>query len=525
MRYPEKLYRHARQLRGLDLRDAFAHDAERAQALALTFDNWRIDVSRQHITVETLALLREYAQEIDLPNWVAALFAGEALNVTENRAAWHTALRQADGVSVSGEVQRVRDEMKALSEAIRKNHYLGATGKPIRAVVNIGIGGSSLGTQLACDALYREGDFDVRFVSNIDEENLRRVLIGLDAETTLFVIVSKTFTTEETLSNANAAREWLNDRRDVAAALLDRHFIAVTANIERARAFGIAPESILPFWDWVGGRFSLWSAVGIGIAIQSGWQTFQAMLNGAAVMDKHFLETPVAHNVPMTLALIDWWNTCFGGKNERIIVPYAHGLRLLPSYLQQLLMESNGKRVDWDGNLLGKESNERSTVSVWGGVGTDSQHAFFQWLHQGMHQANVELIVPVAYQGKARHSGLLAHAVAQAQALMCGRDGDDVADGLRSARVCPGNRVSTMLLLPDFDAWQFGALLALYEHRAFIEGVLYRVNSFDQFGVELGKMLVRPLRDALESNIELASNDIDTATQAQLAYIRHFWKR
>lgn len=532
----EKLRRHALDLRNFDLRGAFNHDPQRAEKLSLSFGDWRIDFSRQKINDETLVLLREYAEKTDLPRWVAALFSGETLNHTEKRAALHTALRQQEeGTSfarreILRDVRGAQQAMKTLSERLRCGALLGASGKPVKTVVNLGIGGSSLGPQLVCDALLRADDFDVRFASNLDAEDLERALLGLDRETTLFIVASKTFKTEETLTNARAALDWLQADGGNKQELLNRHFVAVTASDEAAKAFGIAPENILPLWDWVGGRYSLWSAVGITIAIQSGWQTFVDLLAGAAAMDKHFHETPIAHNAPIMLALIDWWNTCFAQIGERIVVPYAFGLRLLPAYLQQLLMESNGKQIDWDGNDLHKTAGARSAVSVWGGIGTDSQHAFFQWLHQGSHRANIEFIVPTRYRGQSQRVGLLAHALAQPQALMCGRDCDfeiDAAnatdeDIARAARVCPGNRASTMLLLPDLNAWHLGAFLALYEHRAFIEGVLYRVNPFDQFGVELGKALACPLHNALERNTTLA--DVDAATQAQLLYVQRFRK-
>ncbi len=531
----EKLQRHAHDMRDFDARDAFARDPQRAEKLALPFGDWRVDFSRQHISDETLVLLREYAQEADLSRWVRALFAGEKLNHTENRAALHTALRQLGDVpfaehEIMNNIRNAQKAMESLSQRLRDGELRGAGGQAIRAVVNLGIGGSSLGPQLVCDALWCDGDFDVRFASNLDAEDLARALVGLDRETTLFVVASKTFTTEETLINAHAALAWLKESGRDESILLRQHFIAVTANHEAAQTFGVAAEHVLPFWDWVGGRYSLWSTVGITISMQSGWSAFSELLAGAEEMDTHFRETPVARNVPITMALIDWWNTCFAQKKERVIVPYARGLRFLPAYLQQLLMESNGKAIDWDGKRLQKTTHMPSTTSVWGGIGTDSQHAFFQWLHQGTHRANIELIVPVRYQGRQQRTGLLAHALAQAQALMCGRDHDfeidatntSEADVIRAARVCPGNRANTMLLLPDLNAWHLGALLALYEHRTFIEGVLYRVNPFDQFGVELGKVLAQPLRTALENDVDLA--DVDSATQAQLAYVRQMQK-
>lgn len=520
MKTVETLQEHARTLRGsggFDLRRAFAADPARAQTLALTWENWRVDVSRQHVTTETLASLRAHAEALDVRHWIAALFAGEKLNVSEDRPALHTALRQRDDAplmivshgerrNVIADIRAAQAAMRDFVEALRDGRYLGADGKPIRAVVHIGIGGSVLGPRLTCEALSASDDFDVRFVANLDPEALHRALRGLDPATTLFVIVSKTFTTEETMANARAARAWLSMNESVALHW-EKHCIAVTANVGAARAFGVPDAQILPFWEWVGGRFSLWSAVGVTLAIQSGWSVFEQLLEGAAAMDRHFREAPLSENVPITLALVDWWNTRFLQRRERVIVPYAEALFLLPMYLQQLLMESNGKRVRWNGEVI----ETPTSTSVWGGIGTDGQHAFFQWLHQGTHAATVEFIVPI----RTGESGVAANALAQAQALMCGSEGKAPND----VRFCPGNVASTMLLLPKLDAWHLGALLALYEHRTFIEGVLYGINPFDQFGVELGKQLAKPLRAALEQGQPLPP-ETDAATLAQLDYVK-----
>ncbi|MCL2871516.1 MAG: glucose-6-phosphate isomerase [Betaproteobacteria bacterium] len=520
MKTVETLQEQARALRDFDLRRAFAADPARAQTLALSWEDWRVDVSRQHVTTETLASLRAHAEALDVRHWIAALFAGEKLNVSEDRPALHTALRQRDDAplmigyrderrNVIADIRAAQAAMRELAEALRDGRYRGADGQAIRAVVHIGIGGSLLGPRLTCEALSALGDFDVRFVANLDPEALHRALRGLDPATTLFVIASKTFTTEETMANARAARAWLSLNERVALHW-EKHCIAVTANVEAARAFGVPDAQILPFWEWVGGRFSLWSAVGVTLAIQSGWSVFEQLLEGAAAMDRHFHAASLSENVPITLALIDWWNTCFLRRCERVIVPYAEALFLLPMYLQQLLMESNGKRVRWNGEAV----EAPTSTSVWGGIGTDGQHAFFQWLHQGIHAATVEFIVPV-HTGEKPCPGLAANALAQAQALMCGSEGKAPND----VRFCPGNVASTMLLLPKLDAWHLGALLALYEHRTFIEGVLYGINPFDQFGVELGKQLAKPLRAALEQGQPLPP-ETDAATLAQLDYVR-----
>jgi len=524
-----------RALGGRSLVDLFAADRDRVSGLSLVWDDWLADWSKQRVTAETMSALLACARERNLEDWIAGLFAGEKINLSEQRPALHTALRQrddaplvVDGSDVIPAVRSAQARMRALARELQGGLRLGVTGRPIRAVVHIGIGGSDLGPKLVCDALAgaaRRDGIEVIFVSNVDPEQLSRALAGLDPAMTLFIVTSKTFTTLETLRNAQAAREWLAASLGGGAALA-QHFVAVTANVEAARAFGIAGGDVLPMWDWVGGRYSLWSAVGLGIAIRCGWDAFAQLLAGAASMDAHFRETPPERNLPVLLALVDYWNAELLGHAQRIVVPYAHALALFPAWLQQLSLESNGKSVTRDGAPLAGNG----APSVWGGVGTDAQHAFFQWLHQGTHAVPVEFVVPVRASRPLgdQQSVLVANALAQAQALMVGKPPAAVrtelaAKGLSPAkidasaphRVCRGDRPSTTLLLPELSPRRLGQLLALYEHRTFVEGVMTGVNSFDQWGVELGKALATPLVNALKSGGE---PDADASTRALAAH-------
>ncbi|HTS21771.1 MAG TPA: glucose-6-phosphate isomerase [Casimicrobiaceae bacterium] len=527
-----------RTLAGRSLLDLFAADDRRAAKLSLAWEDWLADWSKQRLTPETMRALLAFARSRNLEMWIAALFAGEKVNLSEQRPALHTALRQTgdaplrvDGEDVMPAIRATQARVRTLATQLRGGLRLGVTGRPIRSVVHLGIGGSDLGPALVCDALMptsRREAVDVAFVSNVDPEHLTRALAGLDPAMTLFIVTSKTFTTLETLRNAQAAREWLAAGLGRGAAL-SPHFVAVTANVEAARAFGVGGADVLPMWDWVGGRYSLWSAVGISIAVRCGWDAFAALLAGAASMDAHLKSTPLETNLPVLLALVDYWNAELLGEPQRIVVPYAHALRLLPSWLQQLSLESNGKSIARDGSALAG----RGAPAVWGGVGTDSQHAFFQWLHQGTHPVPVEFVVPVraAHPLGDQQSLLVANALAQAQALLVGKPLATVrtelaAKGVAPAaidtqaphRVCPGDRPSTTLLLPELNARRLGQLLALYEHRTFVEGVLTGVNSFDQWGVELGKGLAAPIAEALRRGGEPDGADASTSALAAHAY-------
>ena len=535
---------HRRAVAGRTLGALFEADPTRFAQLSLAWDDWLVDWSKQRVTAETMALLVDLAHQRNLPAWIAAMFAGEKINLSEQRPALHVALRQqgdaplaVDGADVITAIRATQARMRTLTAQLRGGTRIGASGRPIRQVINLGIGGSDLGPRLVCFALAgpraeRGEGINVAFVSNVDPEHLSRALAAADPATTLFVIVSKTFTTQETLKNATSAREWLAERLGGGPAL-SAHFVAVTANTEAARAFGVSGSDVLPMWDWVGGRFSLWSAAGLAIALRCGWESFVELCAGAAQMDAHFRDTPLERNLPVLLALVDFWNADHG-MSQRVVVPYAHALARLPSYLQQLSLESNGKSVTRDGAPV-----VRATApSLWGEPGTDSQHAFFQWLHQGTHAVPVEFVVPVraAHPLADQQALLVANALAQAQALMTGRSlaavrAELAAKGLApeaieraaSHRVCPGDRPSTMLLLPELNARRLGQLLALYEHRTFVEGVLYGINSFDQWGVELGKALAGPIATALRDGMEPAG--ADASTRGLVAHVRALSRR
>ncbi|MBS0320009.1 MAG: glucose-6-phosphate isomerase [Proteobacteria bacterium] len=509
-----------RALRATRLDALFAHDARRVEQLTFAGAGLVADLSKERITPGALAEVLAHAERQGLREWMHALFAGEKVNQTEGRPALHTALRRRDpaplavaGTDVMPLVRATRERMRALAAAVAAGERRGATGEPLRSVVAIGIGGSDLGPRLVCDALRDPRTpvvTPVTFVSNVDPAALARALAEADPATTLFVVVSKTFTTEETLANATTARAWL--RETLAVSDVSAHFVAVTAAVDRATAFGVDAGSVLPMWDWVGGRYSLWSAVGLPIMLMHGADAFAQLLDGAAALDEHFAREPLATNLPVVLGALAWWNRVALGHGQRVVVPYAHALSLLPLYLQQLSLESNGKRVRRDGTPVAGPTEP----SLWGSPGTDGQHAYFQWLHQGTDVVPVEFVVPLASTSPLgdQHAMLVANAFAQAQALMTGRGGTPEA-------ACPGDRPSTTVLLPRVDAWHVGALLALWEQRTFVEAVLYGINPFDQYGVELGKTLARPLLAALRAGSDAPGTDaLDPSTAALLVRAR-----
>jgi len=534
-------------LAGTTLAQLFAADADRYSRLSFTWDDWLVDLSKERLGRDTLPALIAHAESIDLAAWITALFAGEKLNTTEGRPALHTALRQTtdaplrvDGRDVIPGIRAAQARMKTLAVQVRGGLRIGATGRPIRHVVNIGIGGSDLGPLVVCSALAkppserrRFGPYtagvDLSFVANVDPEHLTRALAPLDPSATLFIVTSKTFTTAETLANAQSAKKWLAAALGVGAPI-GSHFVAVTGDAAAAASFGVAPADVFPLWDWVGGRYSLWSPVGLPIALKLGWQGFEELLAGAASVDAHFRTTPLARNLPALLGLVDWWNAVYLRRPERVVVPYAQTLFRLPAYLQQLVLESNGKRVGRDGTAL----DAPSAPALWGEVGTNSQHAFFQWLHQGTREVRVEFIVPVRTSTPlaSQQTLLVANAIAQAQALLAGRAPGAIraelaANGMSgaeldaavAARVCPGNRASTTMLMPELNARRLGQLIALYEHRTFVEAMLYGINPFDQFGVELGKRLAGPVAAALESDAALPP-ECDASTRGLVAHAR-----
>jgi glucose-6-phosphate isomerase len=451
-----KLAQHAESWRGVHLRSLAAADAGRARQFTVEAPGMRYDFSRQRLGAVTLRLLAHLAAERSFPEWRAALLAGAEVNSTEKRAAWHTALRAGD--SAPAHVEETLTRMKELCAKLRNK-------KPFNRIINLGTGGSDLGPRLLADAL-GDGLLDVRFAANADPRDLACALEGAEPASTLIVVVSKTFTTQETMANAAAAKRWGA-----------RSFFAVTANVDAARAFGA--DEILPMWDWVGGRFSVWSAAGFAAACAIGWEAFEDFLSGGHDVDVHFAQTPVEKNVPVLMALAGVWNTNFLGTPTHAVLPYAHALRLLPAYLQQLEMESNGKHID----RAGRVADYGTAPIVWGGEGTVSQHSFHQLLHQGTH------VVPADFIDFNLDATLSAHLLAQADALAFGTD-----DPKRPPhKQYPGNRPSSILFFDDLTPRNLGRLIALYEHKVFSQGVVWNINSFDQFGVELGKELAHKI--------------------------------
>jgi glucose-6-phosphate isomerase len=497
---------------GARLADLWQGDPDRGASLTLSCAGIAVDLSKQRITPETVHLLAALAKDLGVPAAIARLFAGERVNVTENRPALHTALRGDERVIVDGhdlypEIQRNRERMRVFAEAVRAGHWKGATGLAFTHVLALGIGGSALGPRLAIEALRAEADGpEVRFITNIDAAEFDDAIGGLDPATTLVVVASKTFTTQETMVNAIAARAWLVAALGEEA--LAKHVVAATANYQAASHFGLPECNVFPFAEWVGGRFSLWSSVGLPIAIAVGMLRFEQLLAGAHAADLQFRSDPLERNVPVLLGLVGIWNRNALQIASHAVLSYASRLESLPAYLQQLEMESNGKRVDVNGAPL----DFHTCPVVWGGTETPGQHAFHQWLHQGTDRAACDFIVVARPMGekRAHHEILLSHACAQSEALM---NGIATAD---PHRACPGDRVSTTFVLPQLDAYHLGALLAIYEHKVFVQATVWGINAYDQFGVELGKTIAAQVLPAVRG----AAVPLHPATQHLLGVIR-----
>ena len=487
-------------------------DSERGGALRLSVGGILFDFSKQKVTLQILNALLGLAEERRWAERREALLAGAPVNFTEGRAALHTALRDPTGrptKAAGEEVAQTRQRLLEFAEAVRRGERRGYWGDAFTHVVHIGIGGSQLGPQLVTEALGGAGQpLQVLYVANIDDHAIKAALAALRPETTMFVIASKTFSTLETLANAAAARSWFlerSNRRDA----LRRHFFAVTANAEGAAEFGLAPDNVFPLWDWVGGRFSLWSAVGLPIALGLGQTSFEALLAGAHAMDRHFQKAPAQGNAPLLAALLDVWNYNFLGVGGHLILPYDHRLRRLPTHLQQLITESNGKRTRRDGADVGLHT----AAAVWGGEGTNSQHAFHQMLHQGTRAFTADFIL-TAEAGSGwseRRRWLLANGIAQGQALALGWRSDN------PHQAAPGNHGANTLVLDRLAPRNLGALLAFFEHRVFCQGVIWDINSFDQWGVEFGKKLAKQMHHQLGKGAALTQ---DEATRALLAHLQ-----
>ncbi len=524
----KRLEKHAKKMRNVEMRDMFAKDPNRAKKYTLTLGNMTLDFSKNRIDEKTMAYLLGLAKEAKVMKKIEQMFKGEKINVTENRAVLHIALRNqkntpiyVDGKDVMPEITKVLAKIKDFSEAVRLGKFRGHTGKKLINIVNIGIGGSDLGPKMAVEALRKYWGKNIKcyFISNIDGTACAEVLNKLDPETTLFIVCSKTFTTIETLTNAKTCRKWLVDALGEPA--VAKHFVAVSTNAEDVRKFGINTENMFEFWDFVGGRYSMWSAIGLIIAIAVGYDNFEKMLAGAYEMDKHFRKSEPDKNIPIILALLSvWYNNFFGIRNH-VVVPYDQYLTYLPAYLQQLVMESNGKFVDLDNKLV----KYQTSPVVFGGAGTDVQHSFFQMMHQGTSFVPCDFIVPAISHNEIgeHHEILLANVLAQSEALMRGKTIKEAAEELKEAgkskeeiaflkryKSFKGNRPSNTIVFKKMDPYTLGMLVAMYEHKTFVEGIIWNIDSFDQMGVELGKQMALKILPELQGNKENAAHDCST---------------
>ena len=525
---------HRRQLGEVGLRELFDRDPGRAERYALQVGDLYLDYSRQLVTDETLRLLTRLAEATGVAELREAMFRGERINVTEDRAVLHTALRaprdavvEVDGENVVPGVHRVLEKMAAFADEVRSGRWTGYTGRRIRTVVNLGIGGSDLGPAMAYEALrpFTLREMDFRFVSNVDGADLHEALRDLDPAETLFIVASKTFTTQETLANATSARAWLLAAEGADDSAVARHFVAVSTNAPKVAEFGIDTANMFEFWNWVGGRYSYDSAIGLSLMIAIGPDRFREMLDGFRLMDEHFRTAPPERNAPMLLGLLGIWYGAFFDAQSHAVLPYSHYLSRFPAYLQQLDMESNGKAVDRQGRRVTWQTGP----IVWGTPGTNGQHAYFQLLHQGTKLVPADLIgfarpVPeLAPRLKAQHDLLLANMFAQGQALAFGKTEEEVrAEGVPEEQVphrtFPGNRPTTTILATELSPSVLGQLVALYEHKVFVQGAVWDIDSFDQWGVELGKVLARRLEPALVDGAEVPG--LDGATRNLVARYR-----
>lgn len=515
-------------LQASHMRELFAEDPDRFKKFSVQFEDILIDYSKNIINDEALKLLLELAEETEVKQAIDAMFRGERINKTENRSVLHVALRNrsnqpitVDGADVMPEVNKVLDQMKKFSESVISGSWKGFTGKPIKNIVNIGIGGSDLGPYMVTEALKPYWTtITPHFVSNVDGTHIAETVKKLDPETTLFIIASKTFTTQETMTNAESARAWFLDKTggkgDVA-----KHFVAVSTNTKEVTKFGIAPENMFVFWDWVGGRYSLWSSIGLSIACTIGYSNFVQLLEGAHAMDNHFKNEPFEKNAPVLLALIGiWYNNFFGAASEAIL-PYDQYLHRFAAYFQQGNMESNGKAIDREGNPVQYQTGP----VIWGEPGTNGQHAFYQLIHQGTKMIPCDFIAPAISHNPLsdHHEKLLSNYFAQTEALMNGKTFDEVTEELEKAgmtqeeiefhapyRVFEGNRPSNSMLFRKLTPRTLGSLIALYEHKIFVQGVIWNIFSFDQWGVELGKVLAKKILPELSSDAVVTSHDVST---------------
>jgi glucose-6-phosphate isomerase len=520
------LENHFKDMQNNSIKEMFLTDPNRASKFNINWGSFLIDYSKNNITQETLELLITLANQVDLPNAIQDYFSGELINQTEQRAVLHTALRSpesatvlVDGVNIIPEIHAVKRNMELFSNEIINGSLKGYTGKAFTDIVNIGIGGSDLGPAMVFEALqFYKNHLNVHFVSNVDGDHVNEVIKKINPETTLFVIVSKTFTTQETLSNSETIRKWF--LKSASQSDVSKHFVAVSTNIQKVTEFGIDASNIFPMWDWVGGRFSLWSAVGLSICLAVGYDNFNSMLSGAHKMDEHFKSEPFEKNIPVVLALISiWYNNFFEAESEALI-PYTQYLQKLAPYLQQGIMESNGKSIGRDGNKV----NYQTGTIIWGEPGTNSQHAFFQLIHQGTKLIPTDFIgfVHSLYNDVDHHNKLMSNFFAQTEALLNGKTAQQVqeefniqnidsskSDYLKPFKVFEGNKPTNTILIDSLTPETLGSLIAMYEHKIFVQGIIWNIFSFDQWGVELGKQLANSILTDIQSQI-VSNHDSST---------------
>lgn len=523
------LKEHHRDIAPVKMRDLFKNDPERFNRFSLQFNDILLDYSKNRITEETMSLLFKLAEEAGVRQWAEKMFSGEKINLTENRAVLHTALRNrsgkpvyVDSKDVMPSVHAVLKHMREFTEQVRSGEWKGYTGQPITDIVNIGIGGSDLGPVMVTEALkpYGREGLNVHFVSNVDATHIAEVLKFINPETSLFIIASKTFTTQETLTNAVTAKRWFLEKAGDEKAVA-KHFVALSTNEKEVSAFGIDPKNMFEFWDWVGGRYSLWSAIGLSIALYIGMDNFEELLTGAYEMDMHFLNEPYETNMPVIMALLGIWYNNFFNAETCAILPYDQYLHRFPAYFQQGDMESNGKSVTREGNQV----NYSTGPVIWGEPGTNGQHAFYQLIHQGTKLIPADFIAPVESHNPVsdHHEKLLSNFFAQTEALMKGKNEEEARkelekDGLNGEalskllphKIFEGNKPSNSIMVKKITPRSLGSLIALYEHKIFVQGIIWNVNSFDQWGVELGKQLAKVILPELEGSGNITSHDAST---------------
>ncbi len=531
----KKLEKHFLEIRELEMKNLFQEDPQRAEDLKIEWEDFYVDFSKNRITVKTQEILLKLAEECGLKEAIKSYYGGDAINKTENRPVLHTALRVPkdeevfiDGKNVIPEVYQAKDKIRKFSTEVINGALKGHTGLAFTDIVNIGIGGSDLGPTMVTESLkFYKNHLNLHYISNVDGDHVHETLQDLNPETTLFLIVSKTFTTQETLSNANTARDWF--KKAAPSEAVSKHFVAVSSNIEKVKDFGIDPENIFPMWDWVGGRFSLWSAVGLSIRLAVGFEQFDELLMGAHEMDVHFKGADLKDNIPVNLAMLSiWYNNFFKAESEAVI-PYTQYLQKLPSYLQQAIMESNGKSTDRNGKPVSYETGN----IIWGEPGTNSQHAFFQLIHQGTKLIPADFIgfKHSLHKDKDHHQKLMANYFAQTEALLMGKTAEEVIKELEEKnlsseeiekltpfKVFKGNKPTTSILINKLTPASLGKLIAMYEHKIFIQGVIWNIYSYDQWGVELGKQL------ATEILTEIQKSDVQNHDSSTKSLLKFFLK-